>query len=191
MGNLENEIKREIRITKIHKAILQTIYTAGVLSVALLAPNALKLLKPYIKEESSQKDRKYYINLSRKRLVDKGLINYNKNGFLELTPHGNKILHKIEMNNFIIKQPKKWDGKWRVLIFDIKENKRIIRDQIRHTLNQIGFIKLQNSVWVYPYECEDYITLLKADLGIGKEVLYMIVDKIENYNPLVKHFKLS
>jgi hypothetical protein len=35
-------------------------------------------------------------------------------------------------------------------------------------------------VWVYPYDCEDLITLLKADFKIGKDLLYVITESIEN-----------
>src|SRR3989344_5509248 len=51
-------------------------------------------------------------------------------------------------------------------------------------------LKLQNSVWVYPYDCEDFISLLKADFKIGKDVLYIIVEKLENDWHLRKFFNL-
>jgi DNA-binding transcriptional regulator PaaX len=78
-----------------------------------------------------------------------------------------------------------------VLIFDIKESKKSLRDKVRNTLVSIGFVKLQNSVWVFPYDCEDLITLLKADFSIGREVLYMIVDRIENEETLLKYFGIE
>lgn len=192
MGNLEKDIANKIRTSKIQGTILQTIAAAGILSVAILAPNAVKVISStFGLDKIISKNTKRSINESRSRLIKKGLVTYSKDGFLSLTPLGIKVLEKLERRNFKIAKPKKWDGKWRVLIFDIKETHRGIRDNIRKTLNQIGFIKLQNSVWVYPYDCEDYITLLKTDFKIGKEVLYMIADKIENEKTLLKHFDLS
>jgi DNA-binding transcriptional regulator PaaX len=190
MGTLEKEIANKIRASKVQKTILQTIAAAGVLGVALLAPNAVKIINPLI-NKSGLRNKKRSINISRSRMINKGLIEYSKNGFLSLTPLGIKVLERMRVKDFQITKPKKWDGKWRVLIFDIKENHKNIRDKIRLTLNRIGFIKLQNSVWVYPYDCEDYITLLKTDYKMGKEVLYIIADKIENEKPLLKHFGLS
>ena len=55
----------------------------------------------------------------------------------------------------------------------------------------IGFVRLQDSVWVYPYDCEDLITLLKADFRVGKDVLYLIVDSIENDKYLRAEFNLT
>jgi DNA-binding transcriptional regulator PaaX len=190
MGILEKEIKNQIRTSKIQSILLQTIATAGLLSVALLAPNAVKIIGPLI-NKGGLRNKKRSINISRDRMIKKELIEYSKNGFLSLTPLGAKALERIKIKNFKITKPKKWDHKWRILIFDIKETHRTLRNQIRLTLNQIGFVKLQNSVWIYPYDCEDYITLLKTDFKIGKEILYIIADKIENEKPLLKYFGLS
>ena len=55
---------------------------------------------------------------------------------------------------------------------------------------EIGFVRLQDSVWIFPYDCEDFIMLLKADLKIGKDALYAIVEKLENDKALREHFHL-
>lgn len=191
MGKLEDENKKIIRATKIQKIVLQTIATAGILSVVLLVPNALQMLKIFNIDKKNQRNKIFSINNSRKRLVEKGFVKYSENGFLTLTLLGKKVLNKFENRDFKIQKPKKWDRKWRVLIFDIKEIHRNVRNNIRTTLIHIGFIKLQNSVWVYPYDCEDLVTLLKADFNVGREVLYIIADKIENEKTLIKHFKLK
>jgi len=53
-----------------------------------------------------------------------------------------------------------------------------------------GFVRLQDSVWVYPYDCEDFTALLKADLHIGREVIYIIAESIENDGWLREQFNL-
>lgn len=191
MGVLENENRKQIRATKIQKIILGTVATAGILSVALVAPNALQVLKQFGVLSKGCRNEKRSINNSRKRLVEKGLLEYSSEGFIQLTKLGRKTLDKIEAKNYAMNKPKKWDKKWRVLIFDIKESRRDLRDKVRNTLIFIGFVRLQNSVWVYPYDCEDLITLLKADFAIGKEVLYMIADRIENEKVLLERFELK
>lgn len=96
----------------------------------------------------------------------------------------------MESIDYHICKPKKWDGKWRILIFDISEKRKRDRDKLRFILRSIGFFKLQNSVWVYPYDCEDLINLLKTDLHIGKAILYIVADKIEYDINLKKRFDL-
>lgn len=136
------------------------------------------------------KKRKHSINVSRQRMIDRELLEY-QNGFLRLTKKGQMLFREIERRDFKLTRPKRWDKKWRVLIFDIPEKRRGLRDKVRSTLRSIGFERLQDSVWVYPYDCEDLITLLKADFKIGKDLLYLIVDKIENDTVIRKFFGLQ
>ena len=124
-------------------------------------------------------------------MVDKGFLEYNDRGFVCLTQKGKAELEKMEKMEYKIVLPKKWDKKWRVIIFDIKENRRNLRTKIRRTLFTLGFKRLQDSVWVFPYDCEDLITLLKADFKIGKDLLYLIVEKIENDKSLRDWYQLN
>ena len=189
MGILEDDSAKRGRKDRVQKAILQTIASAGVLSVALLAPNALQMLKMF--GYKTHKRQKEVIAESRVRLVERDFLSYNQKGLLRLTPKGEAKLRQLEAGEFNLKRPKKWDGKWRILSFDIKEERRGTRDKLRATINAIGFKKLHQSSWVYPHPCEDLITLLKADFKIGKEVLYIIADSIENDRALREHFSLS
>lgn len=193
MSELEKELKQKEQIGKTQKIILRTIATVGIISVAVLAPNALQAFGMISK--AIERKRKYEIKSSLSKLANRGLIEFkkNKNGknFAKLTQKGEKILRLAEINNYQIKKPKRWDGKWRVITFDIKETRKSTRNQIRHILKTIGFCQLHKSVWIYPYDCEDFITLLKADFKIGKDLLYMIVWKMEYEKPLLNYFKLK
>lgn len=192
MGKLENEHKQRIRRGQIQHAILASVSAVGILAVSLVAPNAIRLLKTFgLDDKLSEKfdKSKNAIYFSRRRLVKNGLVRY-ENGFLIITERGIEKLRHLELGNFRLEKPKRWDKKWRVLIFDIKEKRRDVRDKLRRTLITIGFVRLQDSVWVYPYSCDDLITLLKSDFKIGKELLYLIVDTIENDESLKKSFNL-
>jgi DNA-binding transcriptional regulator PaaX len=125
------------------------------------------------------------------RLIKAGYITFaEENGKkrLQLTKKGEWFAARIGEGTLIPKKPKRWDGKWRMLVFDIPERRRKSRDQIRLTLTGLGFKRLQDSVWVYPYDCEDFITVIKADMRLGRDVLYVIADKIENDASLRSHF---
>ena len=78
-----------------------------------------------------------------------------------------------------------------MLIFDIPEKRKSLREKVRTTLVSLGFKRLQDSVWVYPDDCEDLITLLKADFRVGKDLLYLIVDTIENDRVLREYFGIT
>lgn len=56
---------------------------------------------------------------------------------------------------------------------------------------KVGFVRIQNSVWVYPYDCEELIAFIRADLRLGKGLLYIVAEGIEYDKHLRTHFKLS
>lgn len=191
MGTLEKEVGKQIRRTRIQTAVLRTIGVAGLLSVALLAPNALKVIEQFSGKKSKQ--HKYRISSAREHLYERGLIVYEdtaKGRMVRLTEKGSKVLDSIVFAGTPLPRPKRWDGKWRLIIFDIKEERRGTRAKIRRAFIQMGFMRLQDSVWVYPYDCEDILMLLKADFRLGKEVLYIIADKVEGDRPLKTFFGL-
>ncbi len=135
--------------------------------------------------------RKEYISSSASKLVKKGLMKF-ENGYYELTDSGKQILRHWEIADYKIKIPKRWDRKWRLVIYDISEKKKgRVRRQVSRFFKTAGFYRLQDSIWAYPYDCEDIVGLLKTDFGVGKEILYIIADEIENDKYLREHFSLS
>lgn len=189
MGYLEKESRRKARKGEIQKIVLTTIATAGLLGVALVAPNALATLRKLGVDITGRK--RESVDNARRKLVNDGLLAYDEKRRLYVTKKGEKKLNIFARRDCKIDKPKKWDKKWRVLIFDIPENRKSMREKVRRTLLEIGFVRLQDSVWVYPYDCEDFIVLLKTDFMIGKDLLYMVVDMIENDKELRNGFKLK
>ena len=193
MGELEVGRRRELRRTKVQQAVLESVYLAGVLSVALVAPNAVKLFAP-IEKRKRKADPKYAAHRALHRLLDAGHVVFEQTQtgrYVRLTKKGENFMALAEQKRFRLKKPPKWDGQWRIVIFDISEKRKKVREKLRLTLAEIGFVRLQDSVWVYPYDCEDFITLLKADFKIGKEILYIIAARIENDTRLRKRFSLA
>ncbi|MDO8183443.1 MAG: hypothetical protein Q7T49_00455 [bacterium] len=175
------------------KVILGVIGIAGILVLATIAPNCVQLLR-FLPNQRAKK-RAYIDTKVIKNLVAKGLIKItdNSNGqkVVRLTEVGKEKLREYKLKDLEIKKPKSWDKKYRVIIFDIKEWKRPTRDKLRRWFEHLGLIKLQNSVWVYPYDCREIIALLKANYHIGNEVLYLEVTHIENDRWLKKVFNLN
>jgi len=85
---------------------------------------------------------------------------------------------------------RRWDKRWRMVAFDLPERRRVTRAKLRAMMADVGFIRLQDSVWVYPHDCEEFVALLKAELKIGKDALYAVVEKIENDKSIRVHFHL-
>jgi DNA-binding transcriptional regulator PaaX len=185
MGEIERKSAKAARRKNIQDAVLAVVVGSLLLGTAILAPNTLQM---FSKLGITGKRRKESINRARNNLLEKGLLMKDDGGYLQITNKG-----RLKLGDFddLIDKPRHWDKKWRVLVFDIPEKRRKARDQIRNVLVEAGFTRLQNSVWVYPYNCEDFVALLKAQQHIGKALLYMVVDSIENDKYLKEVFALK
>ena len=190
---MESESKKRVKKVRLENILLGSIAVAGVAGIALLAPPMRRLLKNADPEWLLKRDPGRRLRESALRLKRKGLVEFkNENGKkkLRLTPRGEKVMGSIWNETYQLQKPRRWDGKWRLVIFDIPEKQRPTRDKIRHLVSRLGFLRLQDSVWVYPYDCEELVTLLKTDLKIGRAVLYIIADAIEFDKPIRQHFSL-
>lgn len=161
------------------KTILEIAGVAGAVTIATLAPNAIGAL--YGNKASKQKQ--WYVWQVIKRLEHEKLLTRKGVGThsrYELTNRGRDTVAGYEIGKLSIRKPLDWDGKWRLVIFDIGEKKRFVRDELRDTLDVLGFQKLQHSVWVHPYPCAEIISLIKRKHNLNKDVLYLEIDILEN-----------
>lgn len=188
MGNLEQSSRKKRQRQNLTRLVIGSVGLAGMLGVAAVAPNVLTAMaKLGMLPNTRQKES---INRARDRLLRHGLLK-REDGFLRLTPKGEVAFRRISSHDRTTHKPPRWDGRWRVLIFDVPEYRKGLREKMRRTLTEIGFVRLQDSVWVYPYDCEDFVALLKADFKIGKDVLYMIIEEMEGDRHLRNYFNLN
>lgn len=61
-----------------------------------------------------------------------------------------------------------WDGKWRMIVFDIPEKKREQRGRVREILERFGFGRLTNSVYISPFNALE-LTLEEIKIKVGGE----------------------
>jgi len=187
---MEKEVLVRRRKGYVKDAVLAAVGLSGLLLVAMAAPNAIQLLG----KTSIGKRFKDQTLTTLSRLAKEGLIKFEKHGgkrYARITEKGRKVLALEQQKKALQAQAKKrWDRRYRIVIFDIAEVRRSIRIRLREAMRAAGFVRLQDSVWVYPYDCEDFTALLKADLHIGREVIYIIAESIENDGWLREQFNL-
>jgi len=102
---------------------------------------------PYLYASLGTSYRKDSIDRAVRDLVKKGLVEGDKTRGLQLTPAGADVKKSL-----IRAREKKWDGQWRVVIFDIPEAQRGVRNALRFELKKLGFGLWQRSVWVSPFD---------------------------------------
>lgn len=111
-----------------------------------------------------------------------------KREYLELTAKGRKYLQNTMLTAIKIPRPEKWDGKWRVLIFDVPERHRDRRDLFRQYIENIGFYPLQKSVYIYPFECTQEVIELARRSLMENYAKVMISDIIMGEGDIIEHF---
>ncbi len=101
---------------------------------------------------------------------------------------------KIKTLNFRFEEirlsRKDWDGKWRLVVFDIPEKLRRARDALREKLKELGFYELQKSVFVFPYQCEDEIDFVIEFFEMRRYVRTILAERIDNELHLKEVFGL-
>src|SRR3989344_2018363 len=136
-------------------------------------------------EEAKEEIRSIY----RSKLVKKET---NKDGSitLVLTDKG-----KLRALTYIFEEMridrKDWDGKWRILTFDVPEKVRWGRDALRDKIKKLGFYELQKSVFVFPYDCKNEIDFIIEFFNIRQYVRFGILESIDNEKHLKEIFKIK
>jgi DNA-binding transcriptional regulator PaaX len=188
-----NSNKKEIT-----KKIIKGIFLAGGIAIASTSPTfGVKILPRLVKyisyELKNRKNRKKFYNTFY-RLKKEDLIQFeNRSGqiYISLTKEGKKRAGKYQIDDLEIMKPKKWDKKWRILIFDIRNKERMKREALRGKIKELGLYQLQKSVWVYPYDFSKEIKLLRSFFGLSdSEMQFIIASYIENDKKLRRHFNL-
>lgn len=103
-----------------------------------------------------------------KRLREKGLIEYQQNKtnqlVIRLTNLGKDALGDLAGLE------QEWDGRYRIVVFDVPEQKRAVRDLFRRRLRDWEFIPWQKSVWVGKKNVTDKLRKLINKLEIQEWV---------------------
>lgn len=173
-------------------ALLHTLYIGGALTLVMIAPQMSRLLGSPDKSKKHRDKLYRQIRGAQRRLRYEGLACDDERGRLVLTDLGTRKIERVLMKEYVIPPPVLWDGRWRILMFDIKERRRRVRSQLRKLLDGAGFVRLQDSVWVHPYPCDEFVQLVRAHLASGVGELRLITaDALESDKPLREHFRLS
>lgn len=116
---------------------------------------------------------------------------HNHQIYLSLTDEGKKKAGMFQLQEFKIPEPKNWDKKWRILVFDIPEKKRVGREALRGMLKRLQFYQLQKSVWVHPFNCRAEVSLLKSFFSFtDNELRFMVAEEIGSAERVKQFFGL-
>ncbi len=175
-----------MRTNKIGKDVLRYLALGGVCTIAMFSPvggpKISKILLKQLKYKLKQlKSNAYY-------LKKRGLIEFVKEDAggitMKITDNGKKYLKTFDIDNITLNKPAYWDKKWRLVIFDVPEKHKKAREALRRKLKDLNFVRLQDSVWVTPFPCEDEIRFIRELFNVPFNV-----DVIETAN--LKHHEIK
>lgn len=125
---------------------------------------------------------KYTLKRSLKGLEDTGMVETHYSGqntYTRLTREGKRKAHSIKLEHTNALFNPNWDGKWRIIILDLPEDRKSERDGLRYLLKKAGFVLLKNSVWISHLPLEHLFMNIKTDLGLSTELIIIVTDTID------------
>ncbi|MDO8500197.1 MAG: CRISPR-associated endonuclease Cas2 [bacterium] len=172
-------VGKNIHYNSLAWEILKVLGSGAVLASLLVAPNMGVLFKSQRREsrEDRYAQKRQEIKKALARLRQRRYVRFEIKGgetYLRLTEYGKERLRKFEFDAMGMNAvPSRWDKKWRLIFFDIPEQKRKERKVFRDKIDSLGFFPLQKSVFAYPYPCEDEVDFLTRFLDIERYVYYV------------------
>jgi len=129
--------------------------------------------------------------LEKREIID--LVEKEGKVYVYLKDDRNKCILRYSIKTLLEfkKKKKKWNGKWFLVFFDVPEIQRNKRNYLRRFLKQLGFYPYQKSVYLFPYECEEEIKLIKKIIEGAKYMKYIVAEKIEDEEVAKKFFQIS
>lgn len=193
--SIKNDKKRGHKIIKLgdnQRKIILLMMGGIALGFSISPKKHLHILKA-IKHDWEGIDRRS-LNRAIKNLYESKLVrvihNKDKTVTVTLTQEGKSKALTYNMNKMKIAKPAKWDKKWRLVMFDIPENRKKHRDALRFHLKELGFFEYQKSVFAHPFECANELNYIIEFYDLRKYVRMIIAETLDNALHLKKHFGL-
>lgn len=114
----------------------------------------------------------------------------NSSMTIVLSENGKRKALTYNMDTMTIKKPPVWDGKWRMVMFDIPNKRKKERDVLRNMLKQLGFIKYQESAFILPYECKNEVDYVVEFYNLRPHVRLVEVNSFDDDLAFKKSFGL-
>lgn len=116
----------------------------------------------------------------KKSSLSKAIKRLREKGFIELVSD-EKLAYRITdkgreraiLANLSLDDNNKWDGTWRLVIFDIPEKRKQARNLLRSKLKQWGFSPWQKSVWASKKNCTKPLRDFIKSVGIEDWVIVL------------------
>ena len=175
-------------------ALLKCLFIGGAVVISLTSPYAghrmmKELIHLYTRKRKFQRAR---LLQDLKRLQNREIIDYTEldNGEIKivLAGKGKKLQIQFNFDTLSLSKKEPWDKTWRMVIFDIPEDKRRAREAFRQKLQQLGLYPIQKSVFIVPYRCENEVEFAATVLEVRQHILLFLVASFEGEEKMREYF---
>jgi DNA-binding transcriptional regulator PaaX len=153
--------------------------------------NALKVINYFKPQDRFERNR---IWKAIKYLEEQNRIAIKERGdeyYILLTQEGKVKLAEVAIWDLSIAAPKRWDKKWRIVMFDFPKEMTTTRNSFRQKIEDIGFKVYQRSVYIYPFECTEEVKSICEFFNAEAFVRYVVAIDIDNTEEYIKLFELE
>ena len=186
-GNRKLGRRRTRQLGPIERGLLEDLSGGDMLYGMLLSGRSTRRMFKLARERANYRYRR---KLAIARLIELDYIR-EQGGRLSITSGGGGVLGTAVNKNLELLKTSTWDHKWRIAIFDIPETHATLRNKVRFILKRAGFVQLQQSVWIFPHECQELVRLIKEESRLSTYILYGVLERIENEERLKRLFRLD
>lgn len=153
----------------------------------------IRAKRKYDFQEDQKAWKKFNLRLLKrnlKRLHEQKVVEITQeNGqeVIKLTQKGYAKFLRFKLEDHSLKE-KAWDGKWRLVLYDIATLKKDKQEGFRRILKSMNFLALQKSAYLTPYKCNQQINYLREYFSLGEEVLLLEISQLENDKYFKEYF---
>lgn len=172
------------------KELLRLIGAGVVVAGAIAMPNTGQLIE-YLDPKSARERNRIWKTL--KYLEQKQRIVFVESGahtVVNLTDLGKRRLDEDRIWEMTIDTPRRWDRKWRMVLFDIPGKNETARQSFRTKLQDFGMRLYQRSVFIYPHDCYEHVMVVAKWYRIDRHVRYVVATEINDERRFLKEFDL-
>jgi len=182
---LELTDERIEKLKTVSDIVMSVLSIASILTLTVVAPNAIQLLKVFQKS----KGRKYSTKHNKEKILrtfyyirNKGYIDFRRNDKdyeIVITEKGNKKIKNLKFNTLVISNPKSWDGKFWQIAVDIPVKYKTSADYFRMKLKELRCYPLQRSLWFYPHDPRGEVEFIAKTYGVANYITFMKIERME------------
>jgi phenylacetic acid degradation operon negative regulatory protein len=161
------------------KVTLLVVAMAGTAAAAVVAPNVAAVMERLPRREQRRRVsphdvRRAIAALQRRHLLERSAA---AAPIYRPTAAGRLEVRLRQLSGVL--RRRRWDGRWRLVLFDVPTGRKGVRDVLRRTLHDIGFLEVQKSVYLYPYDVFGVLGDYRQLYHLRHHVLFATVEALE------------